>query len=102
MIGGGNAVQRTRVHDLPLRTAVDDLPLAHPHAKVNVVAASTTNSSVRVLLLKYRELVAEGLHLLIDLLFLLLGCIGREDVLAIRICGLLLHVPHAPSRVQVL
>ena len=50
---------------------IDDLPLAHPHAKVNVIAASTADSCVRVLLLKYAKLVAEGKHLLIDLLFLL-------------------------------
>ena len=53
-----------------IRTIVNR-PLAHSHAKVNVTATSTSDSCVRVLLLKYAKLVAEGEHLLIDLFFLL-------------------------------
>ena len=81
---------------------VDLRPLASSHNVVDVATAGASDSCVRVLLLKYRELAAKRLHLLSDLLFLQLRRRCREDIVSIRLHRLLLHIGHTPNGVQLL
>lgn len=76
-------------------------PLGSSHNIVNVVAAGTSDTGVRVLLLKYRELVAQRLHFLRDQLLLQFRSLGREHVISRRLYRLFLHVRDA-TRVHLL
>ena len=60
----------------------NDLTLPAAHYKVSIIASWSSYADVRVVLLKYRKLVAESRHLLLNLFLLQLCCAWREHLVA--------------------
>ena len=60
----------------------NDLTLPAAHYKVSIIASWSTNADVGVLLLKYRKLIAESCHFLLDFFLLPLRCAWWEHFFA--------------------
>ena len=71
----------------------NNLTLPAAHYKVSVIASWSSYADVRVVLLKYRKLVAQSCYFLLNLFLLPLGCARWEHFVASRCQRLIATCP---------